>query len=185
MGRKTVRIRLNEPGERIDLAKAKTDSKGCGKVTIVCLGGHELTLGREEAMGLLLKHNQRCWHRKMADNCRMHAENGYACHVMGKGWLKGKELEEMVSHLKGLMGEDECEGWPVLDRGERKYLRALIRPFRDGVACIRRVDFLNGNSRIEIHMWDGQLVALPEFRTGAMYGNMDDRREYALRELGL
>ena len=76
----------------------------------------------------------------------------------------------------------------ILDEAEKRYLRAVIRPFRDKVKYICKyhhtsvtneeficICFLNSNS----------LMLLPYFKEHSMYKGMKIDKEYALEELGL
>lgn len=76
---------------------------------------------------------------------------------------------------------------PILDDAERKYLSAVIRPFRDNICAISKLRELNGtcewlnfNSKDEYGRFD-----LPNFKAGTMYKGMENGRTYTLEELGL
>lgn len=79
---------------------------------------------------------------------------------------------------------------PILDEAEKKYLSAVIRPFRDRVKHICKVNFLGVSSseyqRIYITLSDGSYnIDLPIFKTDTMYKGMEPEKEYTLEELGL
>lgn len=96
-----------------------------------------------------------------------------------------------------LLSTDDILDWmaqpykeSVLDKAEKAYLRAVIKPFRSRVVNIslcskfgkdfiriwvRRIDESNNFERIE----------LPYFKTGTMYKGMVIDRHYSLKELGL
>lgn len=80
---------------------------------------------------------------------------------------------------------------PILDDVERRYLSAVIRPFRDKVQSIKKF-----NGLYVSHCFDEILVyyesfgrdlwfSLPPFEKGTMYKGMKPDRKYSLEELGL
>ena len=79
----------------------------------------------------------------------------------------------------------------ILDDAERRYLSAVIRPFRDRVqyiakafaddACVYRI-----NCYIFIHFNDGSDdMDFPVFHESKMYRGMKSNKAYTLEELGL
>lgn len=84
-----------------------------------------------------------------------------------------------------------CEEYkePILDEEERKYLSAVIKPFRDRVVSISKRTLkrtLSKQSYIEINIDnDEDNVSLPYFKKGTMYKGMESNRQYTLEELGL
>ena len=76
----------------------------------------------------------------------------------------------------------------ILDSTEKKYLAAVIAPFRDKVKNIAKIDKDNGKQYICI-CHNGNLytenIALPYFKSGTMYVGMQPNKEYTLKELGL
>ena len=76
----------------------------------------------------------------------------------------------------------------ILDEAEKRYLRGVIRPFRDRVEYIQKFTFSTGEAKITIKTEkdnDTWYVGLPPFKKDAMYKNMEPEREYTLEELGL
>lgn len=76
----------------------------------------------------------------------------------------------------------------ILDSTEKKYLAAVIAPFRDKVKNIAKIDKDNGKQYICICHYGGlyiENIALPYFKSGAMYVGMKSNRVYTLEELGL
>lgn len=72
---------------------------------------------------------------------------------------------------------------PILDDAERRYLSAVIRPFRNKVEYIEKVDVA---CEEYIHIQLNKAWAfLPYFRTGTMYKGMKPYHGYTLEELGL
>ena len=76
----------------------------------------------------------------------------------------------------------------ILDSTEKKYLETIIRPFRDKVKYIAKVDRDIGRQHIAICHDDGlyiEHINLPYFKSGTMYVGMKSNKEYTLEELGL
>ena len=72
----------------------------------------------------------------------------------------------------------------ILDEVEKKYLSDVIRPFRDRVINIIKVDNRIG-IYISIRMKGEANIDLPYFKKGTMYKGMEINKEYSLKELGL
>ena len=82
---------------------------------------------------------------------------------------------------------------PVLDDIEKRYLRGVIRPFRDRVDMIQKnkssID--DGFEHIKMYVRYPNSIALqsilmlPAFESGTMYAGMELEREYTLAELEL
>lgn len=75
-----------------------------------------------------------------------------------------------------------CE---VLDKVERKYLGAVIKPFRDKVNYIKKSMTLNRNEFLVIGIKMDKSIVLPNFKERTMYRKMKLNKEYTLEELGL
>ena len=79
---------------------------------------------------------------------------------------------------------------PILDEEEKKYLSAVIRPFRDRVEYILRGDCIDKTSYITIAIKQidkniNENICLPYFETNKMYKGMEDQKHYTLEELGI
>ena len=75
---------------------------------------------------------------------------------------------------------------PVLDDAERKYLAAVIKPFKKRVTSVRK--WFNGiDYQIIISLDNAEnLCQLPRFPLNSeMYVGMDSKKWYSLQELGL
>ena len=74
----------------------------------------------------------------------------------------------------------------VLDKTERKYLKAVLRPFRNRVVRVVKTKLLASSG---YYLWagfdDGDSLAFPSFPAGAMYNGMEPDHEYTLEELGI
>lgn len=71
----------------------------------------------------------------------------------------------------------------ILDETEKKYLRNVIRPFRDKVRYIKKTKSLNGLF-IKIELKE-EYINFPYLTDTTMYKNMEINKEYTLEELGL
>lgn len=76
----------------------------------------------------------------------------------------------------------------ILDSTEKKYLAAVITPFRNKVEYITKVDTDIGRQHISIKYNDGldfEWINLPDFKLATMYVGMKSNKDYTLEELGL
>ncbi len=71
----------------------------------------------------------------------------------------------------------------ILDDAEKRYLRGVIRPFKNKVKSILKLSI--ANEWIVIRMDDYYEINLPKFKKGTMYQGMEGNRRYTLEELGL
>lgn len=71
----------------------------------------------------------------------------------------------------------------ILDEVEKRYLRGVIRPFRDKVTYIEKANAYDCSFiRIVTNKED---IVLPHFKADAMYKGMKTNKAYTLEELGL
>lgn len=85
----------------------------------------------------------------------------------------------------------ECE---VLDEAEKKYLRAVIAPFRKRVRYIKKLRGFSGKEYIQMYIAQKgagenrlffDISALPNFEAGTMYKGMEVGKEYTIEDLNL
>ena len=78
---------------------------------------------------------------------------------------------------------------PILDDVERKYLSAIIKPYKNKVTGITKVkDEYKENMRyirIKVMSVGTEYINLPWFEENTMYKGMKENKEYTLKELGL
>ena len=78
---------------------------------------------------------------------------------------------------------------PILDDVERKYLQAIIKPFKNYVTGIIKIkdDYEKGKQyiRIIVKKYTYEYLNFPFFEENAMYKGMEENKEYTLEELGL
>ena len=73
----------------------------------------------------------------------------------------------------------------ILDEAEKRYLKAVIRPFRARMKYIMKED-INYATKEYIRIDLGrEMINLPKFDSGSMYKGMKLNKEYTLEELGL
>lgn len=134
--------------------------------------------------------NRNCNRTKCKD-CIFYQSN---CSVeeRGGGWIFNKDLYSD----KFLDQTIEVEVPDILDKEEKEYLSAVIKPFRDRVIYIAKVVVSNKEFAISIKSSidfneKGKSIAcetnnLPRFKySDEMYKGMEDNRPYKLEELGL
>lgn len=76
----------------------------------------------------------------------------------------------------------------ILDEAEKRYLRGVIRPFRDKVKTIEKYIYSGGNASIDICTESSNsnwVIELQPFPKNKIYKNMEDNKKYTLEELGL
>ena len=76
------------------------------------------------------------------------------------------------------------QDYSPLNEQEKKYLNAVIRPWRNRVKYITKKERLLAELII-IKCHDGWEVELPNFEIETMYKDMELNREYSLEDLGL
>lgn len=110
-------------------------------------------------------------------------------------YIIDQEGNESAILIDGSFDADVWEEYKeeVLDEKEKKYLSAVIKPFRDKVTHIAKTeDDIEWSYAIMIRV-DSKVVDddyyeffLPPFkRTSSMYKKMEVGKEYTLKELGL
>ena len=74
---------------------------------------------------------------------------------------------------------------PILDEAERKYLSGVIRPFRDRIKFIKKLNEHYIDDEYILIKTDSNSTPLPYFKKDTMYKSMELNKEYTLEELGL
>ena len=86
---------------------------------------------------------------------------------------------------------EDCKEWlkqpykepSILDEAEKKYLSAVIRPWRDKVKYVTKNE-IDGEEFISMQV-KCELIKFPNFKVNTMYKGMELNKEYTLDELGL
>ena len=107
--------------------------------------------------------------------------------VSQSGWLSGLCIEDFSADCWEEYKED------ILDEEEKKYLSAVIKPFRDRVEYIKKIDMYLGCNKNCEYIFGGlgneddvvDAFLLPYFPKGSMYKGMETDKKYTLEELGL
>lgn len=127
--------------------------------------------------------------------------------VRNKGWSSSVYLKKYFDRVVNQDGKtmnlaitsmlsDDWEEYkePILDEEEKKYLSAVIKPFRDKVKYIKKVNMYfscNENYEYILSELGGKdkgvinTFTLPYFPKGSMYKGMKAGKRYTLEELGL
>jgi len=78
---------------------------------------------------------------------------------------------------------------PILDDVEKKYLSAIIKPFKNYVTGIIKIkdDYEKGKHyiRIIVKKYTYEYLNLPWFEENTMYKGMKENKKYSLKELDL
>lgn len=73
----------------------------------------------------------------------------------------------------------------ILDEAEKRYLKAVIRPFKNRVRYISKEKCYNGDCFISVELDSDEHINLPYFKKETMYNGMEENKEYTLKELGI
>ena len=74
----------------------------------------------------------------------------------------------------------------ILTDKEKAYLSAVIKPFRERIKCIRKINHSSVNDdQFLCIVLANDRCGLPNFKKGTMYKGMEEDRDYTLKELGL
>lgn len=74
----------------------------------------------------------------------------------------------------------------ILTENEKKYLSAVIKPFRNKISSIIKYEYDNYSEQYILIKYDsGRGFSLPDFEKNTMYKGMKLDKEYTLEELGL
>ena len=96
-------------------------------------------------------------------------------------WERSRSIEELLIGQYEIIKIQK----PILDDKEKEYLSNIIKPFRDRIDYIAKVNLANGKEYIFIKMKNYEKISLPFFKAGTMYKGMQSDKEYTLDELEL
>ncbi len=97
--------------------------------------------------------------------------------------IDGDNEYDIVKVERPTKYETVYERKEILDKEEREYLSAVIRPFRNRVENIKKRR--NGNKEYIMISLDDDDLDFPYFKRDTMYRGMESYKEYTLKELGL
>ena len=87
--------------------------------------------------------------------------------------------------LSGILrGRYEIVKKPILDEAERRYLKNVIKPFRDEIVFITKSEWCK-EEYITIAFKKDEDMNFPYFEKNTMYKGMEIKKEYTLDDLGL
>ena len=100
--------------------------------------------------------------------------------------VKQKHFKSLPSNYTGTIEVENgfIQEKEILDDTEKRYLKSIIRPFKDKIRRISKETTFGGEYYIYIDL-DDDSISLPNFKKGTMYNGMKDNKEYTLKELGL
>jgi hypothetical protein len=101
--------------------------------------------------------------------------------------VKQKHFKSLPNNYTGTIEVENgfIQEKEILDDTEKRYLKAVIRPFKNRVINIIKENCCDGNCYISISLNNAEEIFLPSFKKGTMYNGMEDNKEYTLKELGL
>lgn len=125
-------------------------------------------------------------------------KNTFECHNLGKSTLvlenynedltmknENKEMDiikvERPTHYKTVFERKE----EILDEVEKEYLKGVIRPFRNKVRAIIKMEYSENSAFICIVLKDDSDMLFPVFKKEYMYKKMELDKHYTLKELEL
>lgn len=73
----------------------------------------------------------------------------------------------------------------ILDKDDKRYIKSVIRPFKDKVKYITKTSRDLGREFISITLNDNFIINLPFFAKGTMYDNMEVDKLYTLEDLNI
>lgn len=73
----------------------------------------------------------------------------------------------------------------ILDKEEKEYLSAVVRPFKNRISHISKVAWYDRTYYISIELDNYEIINLPYFEKEAMYNGMEANKKYILKELRL
>lgn len=109
-------------------------------------------------------------------------------------FLKGERIATITTNNTSLVNAllewlDMEYVEPILDDAEKRYLKGVIRPFRNQIISIYKEQFGFNHESIIIEYYDfdrsQSTLCLPQFEKGSMYAGMKTGWRYTLEELGL
>lgn len=101
--------------------------------------------------------------------------------------VKQKHFKSLPNNYTGTIEVENgfIQEKEILDDTEKRYLKAVIRPFKNRVINIIKENCCDGNCYISISLNNAEEIFLPNFKKGTMYNGMEEDKRYTLKELGL
>lgn len=101
--------------------------------------------------------------------------------------VKQKHFKSLPSNYTGTIEVKNgfIQEKEILDDTEKRYLKAVIRPFKNRVRYISKEESYDGDFFISIELDSDEYINLPYFKKETMYNGMEANKRYTLKELGL
>ena len=101
--------------------------------------------------------------------------------------VKQKHFKSLPNNYTGTIEVENgfIQEKEILDDTEKRYLKTIIRPFKNKVSHISKEDCYDGDCYISIELDDEGDINLPYFKKETMYNGMEEDKKYTLKELGL
>lgn len=101
--------------------------------------------------------------------------------------VKQKHFKSLPSNYTGTIEVENgfIQEKRILDETEKRYLKSIIRPFKNKVNHISKEDCYDGDCYISIELDSDEYINLPYFKKETMYNGMEANKKYTLKELGL
>ena len=115
-------------------------------------------------------------------NCVFQWVGGCSDSFYRSSWINHKDCySDKILDL-----EVEIEMPDILDEEEKRYLSAVIKPFKAKIISITKFGLVCGDDEyIFIKLINGEEIRLPRFKENTMYKEMEVGKHYTLEELGL
>ena len=100
---------------------------------------------------------------------------------------KGKHFKSLPNDYTGTIEVKNgfVQEKEILDEAEKRYLKAIIKPFKNKINHISKEKCYDGNCYISIELGNYESINLPYFKKETMYNGMEDDKKYTLKELKL
>lgn len=101
--------------------------------------------------------------------------------------VKQKHFKSLPNNYTGTIEVENgfIQEKEILDETEKRYLKSIIRPFKNKVNHIFKEGCYGGDCYISIELDNKENINLPYFKKGTMYNGMEEDKKYTLKELEL
>lgn len=100
-------------------------------------------------------------------------------------WTNNMERENIIKIEEPEYNTIYDHNPKILDKDDKRYIKGVIRPFRDKVKYITKRSRDLGREFISITLNDNFIINLPFFPKGTMYDNMEVDKLYTLEDLNV
>lgn len=142
--------------------------------------------------GDIVTYRNRNRNKKIIVNNELYDEIGYSGNILvdykeDLTDINNEEGFDIVKIERPIKYETIYVRKEILDKQEKEYLSAVIRPFKNKVKYIMKILYVsNDEEYIRIYLDKCYYyITLPNFKKGTMYRGMNLNKKYTLEELGL